>query len=391
MSYLLTNIGVLVTLDPELVSDSNPLGVIGDAALVIADGQIAWYGQRQAAPPCDERHDAAGGTVLPGWVDSHSHLVFGSDRAAEFAARMAGQPYAAGGIAVTVAATRSASGQALAHGIAGHLAQMYRGGTTTVETKTGYGLSIDAELRCAELARASGVDAVTFLGAHAVPPEYAHDADAYLDLVCGPMLAAVAPLVDFVDVFCETGAFDAEQTRRVLRSAAASGLAGKVHGNQLGHGPGVQVAVAEGAVSVDHCTYLDGADVAALAASDTVATLLPITDLCTRHGPAQARTLLDAGATVALASNCNPGSGYSSAMALAVALAVISCQMTVPEAITAATVGGAAALRRNDIGRLTVGMRADVQLLDAPSPDYLAYRPGMPLVVGTWRAGQRVF
>ena len=387
-STVLRGIGELVTNDPA--AGPGILGVIRDAAVVIEGDRIVWVGPDSAAPDADHRVDIDGRVVLPGWVDSHSHLVFAGDRAAEFSARMAGEPYAAGGIAVTTGATRAASDRELTALAAARVAEMAAGGTTTVETKTGYGLTVPDETRSAAVARAAGVDVVTFLGAHLVPAEYAGDADGYVDLVCGPMLDAVAGQVDFIDVFCETGAFDEEQSRRVLAAGAARGIPGKVHGNQLGEGPGVRLAVESGAASVDHCTYLSAADVEALAGSDTVATLLPACDLSTRQAAAPGRRLADAGATIALASNCNPGSSYTSSMGLVVALAVLQCGLTAAEAVHAATAGGAKALRRTDVGVIAVGKRADLQVLDAPSHDYLAYRVGMPLTREVWRAGRRV-
>lgn len=386
-SLLLTDISTLYTLDE---GQPGELGELAKAAVLIDGEHIAWVGPSRKAPAADRVHSLHGAIALPGWVDSHSHLVFAGDRSAEFAARMAGKPYSAGGIAVTTAATRAASDSALEHNVRTHLQQMYAQGSTTVETKSGYGLTLADEHRSIRAARAAGADAVTFLGAHAIAPEFADDPDGYVDLVTEQMLPALAGQVDFVDVFCERGAFTAEQTRRVLRAAQQAGLARKVHGNQLGEGPGVQLAVEFGATSVDHCTYLSDADVDALAHSGTVATLLPATDLCTRQHPAPGRRLVDAGVTVALASNCNPGSGYTSSMPLVIALAVLQCRLTVAEAVRAATVGGAKALGRTDIGRIAAGMRADLQVLGAPSVDYLAYRPGMPLVTAVYRAGQPV-
>jgi imidazolonepropionase len=381
-----TGIGELTTNDPEL-------GTRTGAAVVLEGDRVAWVGDAAAAPAADARFDAGGRAVLPGWVDSHTHLLFAGDRAAEFAARMAGQPYAAGGIAVTVEATRAASDDELATTLARHVAEARRQGTTTVETKTGYGLTVADERRAAALAAADpGVDEVTFLGAHLVPP--GADPDAYLALVTGPMLDAVAPHVGWVDVFCERGAFDAEASAAVLRAGAARGLGLRVHGNQLGEGPGVQLAVRHGAAAVDHCTYLSAADVDALAAADTVATLLPACDLSTRQPLPPARTLLDAGATVALATNCNPGSSYTTSMAFCVAAAVLQMRMTVAEAVWAATAGGAVALRRHTgpgaVGVLRPGARADLHVLDAPVAAHLAYRPGVPLTHAVFRAGVRV-
>jgi imidazolonepropionase len=301
---------------------------------------------------------------------------------------MAGKPYSAGGIAVTVAATRAAADDDLASVLQRHVAEAVGQGTTYLETKTGYGLTVADEVRSAKLAGAH-VDEVTFLGAHLVPS--GTDADSYVDLVCGEMLDAVAPHVRWADVFCETGAFDADQSRAVLTAAAAKGLGLRVHGNQLGEGPGVRLAVELGAASVDHCTHLSTADVDALAGADTVATLLPACDLSTRQPLPDARGLLDAGATVALASNCNPGSSYTSSMAFCVATAVLQMRMSVEEAVRAATWGGARALRREDeVGVLRPGARADLHVLDAPSATHLAYRPGVPLTFAVWRAGTRV-
>ena len=379
MAVVVTGIGELTTNDAEL-------GKLSDAALVLDGDRVAWVGPAADAPAADERIDVEGRAVLPGWVDSHTHLVFAGDRTAEFGARMSGQPYAAGGIAVTVDATRAASDEQLAAGLRKHVAEAVSQGTTYIETKTGYGLTVADELRSAILA-GQYADEVTFLGAHLVPPRA--KADEYVELVCGPMLEAVAPHVTWADVFCETGAFDEDQSRTVLTAAGKKGLGLRVHGNQLGPGPGVRLAVEMGAASVDHCTYLTPADVAALADSDTVATLLPACDLSTRQPLPEVRALLDAGVTVALASNCNPGSSYTSSMAFCVTTAVLQMRMTVEEAVRAATLGGAQALRRDDVGVLRPGSRADVHVLDAPSTTHLAYRPGVPLTWAVWRAGVR--
>jgi len=373
VSILVTGIGELTT------NDGDPLA---GAAVVIDGDRIAWVGAASSAPDADECVDVEGRAVLPGWVDSHTHLVFAGDRTAEFRARMAGEPYTAGGIAVTVGATRAATDDELAAGLRKHIAEAVAQGTTCIETKTGYGLTVDDEVRSARIAAAQA-DEITFLGAHLVPA--GTDAESYVDLVTGPMLDAVAPYVRWADVFCETGAFDEAQSRAVLKAAAAKGLGLRVHGNQLGPGPGVRLAVELGAASVDHCTYLTQSDVDALASSDTVATLLPACDLSTRQSLPDARALLDAGATVALASNCNPGSS----MAYCVTTAVLQMRMSVAEAVRAATLGGAQALRRDDVGVIWPGARADLHVLDAPSATHLAYRPGVPLTWAVWRAGAR--
>jgi imidazolonepropionase len=381
---LITNIRELVTNAPA--GGRGRFAAVADAALVIEDGRVAWTGPSGRAPACDRVHDAAGRTVLPGFVDSHAHLVFAGERGAEFAARMAGLPYSAGGIRSTVAATRAASDEQLRARLARLAAEMLGQGTTTFECKSGYGLTVADEARSVALA-AEVTPEVTYLGAHVVPPEFDGDCAGYVELVCGAMLDACAPHARWVDVFCERGAFGADEARAVLAAGAAAGLLPRVHANQLGPGPGVQVAVEAGAASADHCTFTDAADVAALAASGTVATLLPGAEFSTRQPYPDARRLLDAGATVALATDCNPGSSFTSSMPLCVALAVREMRMTTQEAVWAATAGGAAALRRPDVGHLGVGARADLILLDAPSHAYLAYRPGVPQVAAVWQAG----
>ncbi|MHB1433924.1 MAG: imidazolonepropionase, partial [Streptosporangiaceae bacterium] len=326
---------------------------------------------------------------LPGFVDSHAHLVFAGERGAEFEARMAGVPYRAGGIRGTVAATRAASDADLAANLRGLADEMLAQGITTFECKSGYGLTVADESRSVALA-ARMTPEVTFLGAHVVPPEFESDPAGYVDLVSGPMLAACAPHARWIDVFCERGAFGADEARTVLRAGLAAGLRARVHANQLGPGPGVRVAVEVGAASADHCTYLSDADVDDLASSGTVATLLPGVEFSTRQPYPDARRLIDAGAVVAIATDCNPGSCFTSSMAFCVALAVREMRMTTREAVWAATAGGARALRRDDVGQLRVGARADLVMLAAPSHSYLAYRPGVPLVAAVWRDGEQV-
>ncbi|MBJ7357071.1 imidazolonepropionase [Nocardioides sp.] len=383
-SLLVTNVGELVTNDPER---DGLLGVLVNAALVVEGGTLAWVGPAADAPAADEHVDAAGRAVLPGFVDSHSHLVFAGDRAPEFAARMAGTPYAAGGIRTTVAATRQATDEQLTAHVARHVAEMRRQGTTTVEIKSGYGLTVLDEARSLAVAR-QFTEETTFLGAHVVPAEYAGDPAGYVSLVTGPMLEAAAPHARWVDVFCETGAFDADQARAVLAAGEAQGLRGRLHANQLGPGPGVRLAAELGLTAVDHCTYLEDADVDALRDSGTVATLLPGVEFSTRQPYPDARGLLDAGVRVALATDCNPGSSYTSSVPLCIALAVREMGMTPAEAVHAATAVGAQALDRDDVGVLAPGKRADFLMLDAPSHVHLAYRPGVPLVVGAWLAGR---
>ncbi|WP_395727834.1 amidohydrolase family protein [Nakamurella sp.] len=353
MSTLVTGIGELVT------NDGDDLGILTDAAVVVDDGRVAWAGAASAAPAADALIDVGGRAVVPSFVDSHAHLVFAGDRAAEFAARMAGTPYDGGGIASSVQATRAATDDELRGLVAARVTEMRSQGTGIVEIKSGYGLTVEDEARALRIA-GEFTDETTFLGAHVVPAEYADRRGEYVALVTGPMLAACAPYARWIDVFCEPRsphAFTADEARVVLTAGRDAGLALRVHGNQLGHGPGVQLAVELGAASVDHCTYLSDADVDALAGSDTVAT----------------------GVRIALATDCNPGTCYSSSMPFVIALAVREMGLTPAQALRAATVGAAESLLRSDIGRLTVGSRADLTVLDAPSYLHLTYRAGVPL------------
>lgn len=374
-ALVIDDIGSLVTNDPTL--GDGPLGIVPDASVVIENGVVVEVGRAGAAG--DTRIDVEGACVLPGFVDSHTHLVFAGDRAAEFTARMAGRPYDGGGIVVTTEATRAASTVELDRLTARRVDEARRHGTTTMEIKSGYGLETATEMRCLDVA-ARFTDETTFLGAHLVPPEYAGRTDDYVDLVCREMIPALDGRARWIDAFCETGAFDADQSRTVLEAGRAAGLTGRLHGNQLGHGPGVRVAVECGCASVDHCTYLSDADIEALAGGDTVATFLPAADFSTRQPYPDARRVIDAGATVAIASNCNPGSSYTTSIPFCIALAVRDLHMTIEEAILAATVGGATALQRTDVGRLSPGSAGHAIVLDAPSHHHLAYRPGVHLV-----------
>lgn len=406
---VITGIAELVTNDPTL--GSGPLGLVTNAAIVLGtdtdrtgadardvsppgadrassnrpDGddspRVVWVGPASAAPAADRQIDVGGRAVVPGFVDSHTHLVFGGDRTEEFAARMSGQAYTGGGIATTVAATREASTRLLRERLESLVAEARGQGTTTVEIKSGYGLDVATEVRLLELAGQVTTE-TTFLGAHVVPPEFAGRADEYVELVTGEMLTACAPHAKWVDVFCEPAsphAFDGDQARAILQAGREAGLGVRVHGNQLDHGPGVQLAVELGAASVDHCTYLSSVDVDALAGSQTVATLLPGVEFSTRSPYPDAGALLEAGVRVALATDCNPGTSFTSSMPLCIALAVREMGLTPAQALWAATAGGARALRRDDVGYLAVGARADLAVLDAPSYVHLAYRPGVPL------------
>ncbi|HZD65318.1 MAG TPA: imidazolonepropionase [Acidimicrobiales bacterium] len=393
---VIDRIGELATNDPEL--GPGPLGIVENAAVVVEDGRIAWVGPRQDLPQGTNgpRLDVGERGVIPGFVDSHSHLVFAGDRSREFAARMAGQPYAAGGIRATVAATRAAPDPELAATARRLAAEALAGGTTTLEVKSGYGLTVADEVRSLRIA--GGIQAgtagpeisPTFLGAHIVPPEHEADPASYLDLVRGPMLDACAPMARWCDVFCDRGAFDADQAREVLRQGASHGLGLRVHANQLAPGPGAALAAEMGATSADHLTHLSDTDIAALADAGVVATLLPGAEFSTASPYPDARRLLAAGVTVALATDCNPGTSYTTSMSFVVALAVRELHLTPDQALWAATAGGAAALARDDIGHLGVGARGDLVVLDAPSHLHLAYRPGVPLVTTVLRAGDPV-
>ncbi|WP_237209310.1 imidazolonepropionase [Rothia nasimurium] len=386
-SRLFTNIGSLVTNDPTL--DRGPLGVLENAAFVVEQGRITWVGAASQAPASDRCVDLGGRAVLPGFVESHSHLVFAGDRSHEFAARMEGKPYEAGGIRTTIEATRAASAAELELNTRSLMQEYARAGATTIEVKTGYGQSAESELKSVQVAAAC-TDEVTLLAAHVAPPEYRDKHDEYVQMVVDTMIPECAPYASWIDVFCERGAFSEDESRAVLQAGIAAGLKARVHGNQLTYGAGVQLAVELGAASVDHVVYLTDADVDALANSSTVATVLPGADFSTRGAYPDARRLLDAGATVALGADCNPGTSFTTSIPFCIALAVRDLHMSPDEAVWAATAGGAAALGRTDIGALTVGARADVLALDAPNHLHLAYRPGVPLVAGVWKDGQTV-
>lgn len=387
MTVLYTDIGELVTNDPA-AGDGTPLGVLHDAAVVVDGATIVWAGPAAHAPAADHRVSWDGDAAVPGFVDSHAHLVFAGERSAEFAARASGQPYTAGGIRTTVAATRAAGEDRLVAGVALLTREMLAAGITTLECKSGYGLTVDDERRALEIA-GRFTSETTYLGAHVVPAEYAERRDDYVDLVRGPMLDACAPHARWVDVFCERGAFDADESRAVLEAGAARGLGVRLHAGQLEQGDGVRLAVQLDAASVDHCTFLSDADVEALAASRTVATLLPGVEFSTRTPWADGRRLLDAGATVALATDCNPGSSFTTSTGFCIALAVRHMGLSPAEALHAVTAGGAAALRRTDVGAVVPGLRADLVRLAAPSYVHLAYRPGVPLVSEVVAAGTR--
>ncbi|MEY4655261.1 MAG: hypothetical protein RL523_660 [Actinomycetota bacterium] len=387
-SVLYTGIQSLVTNDESL--ESGLLGEIKNAALIIENGHISWVGTSSAAPEADQSISLEGKSVLPGFVDSHAHLVFAGDRAAEFSARMNGESYSAGGIRTTVAATRAASDIELDENIARLATEMYRSGITTFETKSGYGLNLVDETRSLRLASQHTED-VTFLGAHVVPEEFSGRADDYVNLVCGEMLDSCAPYAKWIDVFCELGAFDYDQAKAILLAGIESNLQPRIHANQLSAGRGVELAVELDCASADHLSHLTDKDIDLLANSGTVATLLPGAEFSTRSPYPDASRLFAAGVTVALATDCNPGSSYTTSMPFCIALAVREMKFSVEQAIWSATMGGAKALRREDIGQIAVGKSADFVVLDAPSYQHLAYRPGVDLINQTVISGTSIY
>ena len=385
-STLITNIGQLVTNDPT--HDGTKLGLIKEGALLIEDGVIAWAGPTADAPTKQIKKtiDAEGMCVLPGYVDSHTHMIFAGDRSNEFRARMLGESYTAGGIASTVEKTRKASDALLLSHAKFLMAEANAGGTTTVEIKSGYGLTVKDERRSLEIAEKIS-DETTFLGAHVVPIEYKDSPKDYVDLVCGPMLDAVQPYAKWIDVFCDEGAFGVDDARRILKAGIVKGLLPRIHANQLQEGQGVALGIELDAASVDHVSHLSEKDIELLSTSKTVATLLPGAEFSTRSPYPDVRPLLEASITVALASDCNPGSSYTTSMAFIIAIAVREMHFSPEQAIWSATMGGAKALRRTDIGHLVEGARADFQILNAPSYIHVAYRPGVNLIEQVWRNG----
>ena len=381
-----TNIGELTTNDPSL-GDESDLGRLYDAAMVVDDWHVLWIGSNDDAPAADERFDVEGAAVVPGFVDSHTHLVFGGERSQEFEARMDGTPYDGGGIRDTVEATRQATRQELHDATARRARALQASGVTTMEIKSGYELTTNGEVRLLEIANQFS-DEVTFLGAHVVPDEFRDDRDGYVDLVVGDMLTNCAPLARWVDVFCDVGAFSVDEARAILLAGSDAGLEMRLHANQLGDSGGVQLGVELGVASVDHCTHVSDDDVEALASSSTVVTLLPGAEFSTRSPYPSGRRLLDADVTIALASDCNPGSSYVTSMPFVIALAVREMGLSVDEAVLAATRGGAEALRRDDVGHLGIGARADVVVIDGPRAAHLAYRPGGVIVSHTFRASR---
>jgi imidazolonepropionase len=388
-NLLVTDIGCLITNEASI--DGTPLGIINDAAFAVTDGRVSWVGARSGVNASDYQNviSANGKAVIPGFVDSHNHLVFAGDRAIEFSARMQGQPYEAGGINYTVEQTRRASDEELRGNVSALVKEGLISGTTTVEIKSGYGLSIADELRSLEIAREFTAE-TTFLGAHVLPADFKSAPEDYIAMVCGPMLDAVAPHAKWIDVFCDRGAFSPDQTRQILKAGIAKGLLPRLHANQLEPGEGIKVGVELGAASVDHISHFDDSDIAVLANSNTVATFLPGAEFSTRSKYPDARPMFSAGIQVAIASDCNPGSSYTTNMSLMVALAVREMFFTPEQALWSATKGGALALRRNDVGYLSVGAKADFTILSSNSYLHLAYRPGVNLIEQVWRNGNKI-
>jgi len=381
---LFNNIGELTTNDPTL-GDESSLGRLRNAALVVDEHRVLWVGATTSAPDADELIDVDGAAVVPGFVDSHTHLVFAGERSAEFEARMSGERYDGGGILATVDETRRATSDELRVATTTRARAMRASGVTTMEIKSGYELTLEGELRLVEIAGEFS-DEVTFLGAHIVPEEFAHDREGYVNLVAGQTLTNCAPHVRWADVFCDTGVFSVDEARRVLLAARDVGLGLRLHANQIGDSGGVGLAVELGCASADHCTHVSDGDLDALSSCDTVATLLPGAEFSARTAYPSGRRFLDAGVTVALATDCNPGTSYVTDMSLIIALAVREMAMTVDEALWAVTRGGAKALQRDDIGHLGMGARADLLILDAPRAAHLAYRPGGGVVHQVIRA-----
>jgi len=416
---IITNISELVTNNPAPnATPADPhsdfLGVITDATLVVEDGKVAWAGptsgletghpqaaevvatQAPQAPSEVEEEganhrviDVSGQAVIPGFVDSHNHTVFAGDRSEEFAARMAGESYSAGGIATTVKATRAASDDELEANLVRLMRQAQHSGTTTFEVKSGYGLDVESELKALELA-ARHTDEVTLMAAHVVPAEFKDDPDAYVDLVINEMIPNATTHAKWIDVFCEKGAFTEEQTARILQAGIEHGLRPRLHANQLTDGGALQLAAKFKCASADHATFASEADLAAAAESGTVLTLLPSIEFSTRQPYPDARRYFEAGVTVAIASDCNPGSGFSNSIPFCLAIAVRDMHFTVDQALWAATEGGAKALEREDVGHLRPGARADFSILDAPSYRYLVYRPGVQQIGAVFCEGELI-
>jgi len=396
-SLLVFNIGSLATNDPAL---GGLLGLATDAAVAVVDGLVSWVGP-EVDTPADYRNlprlDAGGGAVLPGFVDPHTHLVFAGDRSDEFARRLRGESYekilaAGGGILSTVEATRATSEDDLYEAAAERVWRMLANGTTTVEVKSGYGLDVATEEKMLRVARrldeSLPIDVIpTFLGAHVVPAAYREDRDAYVDLVCGEMLDACAPLARFCDVFNDQAAFTVAETRRILEAAKTKGLGIRIHADQLGRVGAATLAADLSAASADHLDHATDEDLAAMRDAGTSAVLLPAVSFSMRLPYPDGRRVWDSGVSVALGTDCNPGTAYVESMPFVVALAALNMGLTPDEAVWAATRGSARSLNLDDRGHLIPGAVADLVILDAPTHLHIPYRPDADLVVAVVKRG----
>lgn len=390
---LLTGIGHLTT---------NAGSPINGAAVVVEDGRIAWVGREADAPEQGDRNhlDCSGRAVIPGFVDAHTHLVFAGDRSQEFSARMSGASYteiaaAGGGILSTVRATRVASEEQLFASASSRVQRMIGGGTSSVEIKSGYGLDLESELKLLRVARRIGDELpvtvrTTFLGAHSVPPEFEQHREGYIQTIVGDMIPAVVGLADYCDVFVEEGVFSVDEARRVLLAGKEAGLAPRIHAEQLSRSGGAALAAEIGAVSADHLDHASLDDAEALAEAGVAAVLVPGASYSLRSQQAPGRMLWDAGCTVALATDCNPGTSYVESMSFVMGLAVVQMGLSLEEALWSATRGGALSLGLEDHGVIVPGAVGDLVVLDAPNPAHLAYRPGTNLVAVTIRRGSIV-
>jgi imidazolonepropionase len=391
--FLLTGIGHLTT---------NVGAAIADAVVAIDGKTVSYAGSAGSAPQSEGRTviDCEGAAVLPGFVDAHTHVVFAGDRSAEFARRLAGVSYSeiaagGGGILSTVTATRDATEDELFALASKRIWRMIAAGTTTVEIKSGYGLDPEAELRLLKVARRLGQELpvttkTTFLGAHSVPAEFKGKRDDYVQLVIDEMLPAAAPLADYCDVFVEEGAFDVDEGRAIFDAAAVLGLGARVHAEQLTHSGGAILAASIRAASADHLDHATPEDAQALANAGVAAVLVPGASYTLRSDQAPGPMLWDAGCTVALATDCNPGTSYFESMAPIISLGVVQTGLTTDQAIWSATRGGALSLGFDELGVVTPGAPADLVVLDAPSPDHIPYRPGTNLVRQVFSSGRSV-
>lgn len=398
-SVLLRGIGQLVSNDPVV---GGLLGVLENAAVLISGGIIEWVGPGAEVPSADDRAeiDVEGRAVIPGFVDAHTHLVFAGDRADEFGRRLRGESYqeimdAGGGIMSTVGATRAATAEDLYSATANRVERMVAAGTTTIEMKSGYGLDVATETLLLEVAARLDLDlpvdiVSTFLGAHSIPPEFVSDREGYLDLIENEMFPACAPLARFCDVFCEDGVFTLDETRRVLEAGKRYGLVPRLHADQLAASGGAGLAAELGAASADHLDHVTPEEIAAMATAGTAAVLLPGVSLSMRLPFPDPGPLLQAGLTVAIATDANPGTSYVLTMPFVVALACLEMGMSAEQAVWSATRGGALSLQLPDRGWIKAGAAADLVVLDADSYLHLPYRPDSDLVHRVVKSGRTV-